>query len=248
MKRTSPPGPSDNLTFAKTTDPGLLIAFEGMDGSGKTTQRKLLKTWLENMNEDVVTTKWNSSPLFKPLIKARKAARLLNPRDYSVLHAADFRHRYETVIQPSLEDGKIVLADRYVFTGIARDIARGMTREWSMGLYARVRRPDLVFYFTGSVHTFAGRIGASREMKFYESGRDVTGLDDAYESYVRFAPKVLSEYEDLHQQFGFILVDAERSMYEQHRFIRETYLEHLTGASEPEFQPQLNALLSQVDV
>src|SRR6266581_7678285 len=117
-----------DMVFTEESDPGLLIAFEGMDGSGKTTQRKLLKTWLENMNEDVVTTKWNSSPLFKPLIKARKAARLLNPRDYSVLHAADFRHRYETVIQPSLREGKIVLADRYIFTGLARDVARGVSR------------------------------------------------------------------------------------------------------------------------
>src|ERR1051326_5288681 len=51
--------------FGPETDSGLLIAFEGMDGSGKTTQRKLFKSWLEGMNEDVVVTKWNSSPLFK---------------------------------------------------------------------------------------------------------------------------------------------------------------------------------------
>src|SRR5438045_4010610 len=113
--------PSKTPMFAEPCGGGALIAFEGSDGSGKTTQRKLFKAWLENMGEDVTVTKWNSSPLFKPLIKARKAARLLDPIDYSILHAADFRHRYETVIQPALEEGKVVIADRYAFTGISRD-------------------------------------------------------------------------------------------------------------------------------
>src|SRR5215467_7946386 len=100
---------SKSMRFADEGDPGLLIAFEGLDGSGKTTQRKLLKTWLESYGQQVVVTKWNSSPLFKGLIKAKKAARLLDPVHYAVLHAADFRHRLETVIRPALRDGKIVL-------------------------------------------------------------------------------------------------------------------------------------------
>src|SRR5205085_4255078 len=148
MKFTTLSRPSNTLMFAEASDPGLLIAFEGMDGSGKTTQRKLFKAWLESRGDDVAVTKWNSSPLFKPLIKARKAARLLDPASFSVLHAADFRHRYETVIQPALRDGKIVISDRYVFTGISRDVARGMSRQWSMNLYGAVREPDIVFYFS----------------------------------------------------------------------------------------------------
>src|SRR2546426_1606786 len=129
-----------DMMFTEESDPGLLIAFEGVDGSGKTTQRKLLKAWLEDNGEEVVATKWNSSPLFKGLIKAKKAARLLDPVSYAVLHAADFRYRLETVIRPALSEGKIVLADRYVFTGIARDVARGMDRERAMSLYTSVRK------------------------------------------------------------------------------------------------------------
>ena len=116
------------MVFSDEYDPGLLIAFEGMDGSGKTTQRKLLRAWLENNGEEVVVSKWNSSALFKDSIKAKKRAHLLNPIHYAVLHAADFRHRLETVIRPSLREGKIVLADRYIFTGITRDVARGIDR------------------------------------------------------------------------------------------------------------------------
>lgn len=204
-------------------DPGLLIALEGSDGAGKTTQRRLLKAWLESMDEDLVVTKWNSSPLFHPIIKARKTARTLDRVDYAILHAADFRHRYETVIEPALYENKVVLADRYIFTGIARDVARGLNREWSSKLYGSVRRPDIVFYFAASPETCAQRITASREIKFYEAGQDVTGIADPLESFLQFAPKVMHEYERLGKEFGFIVVDGEAPIYEQHRFIRETF-------------------------
>src|SRR5947199_10804006 len=92
---------------------GLLVAFEGPDGSGKTTQRKLFKTWLVAEGYDVVSTKWNSSDLIKPLIKSRKAVRALSPEEFSLLHAADFRHRVEHVILPALWAGHLVIADRF---------------------------------------------------------------------------------------------------------------------------------------
>src|SRR3979490_2747914 len=80
----------------RTRKRGLLVAFEGPDGSGKTTQRKLFKTWLKSEGHDVVTTKWNSSDLIKPLVKSRKALHVLSPEEFSLLHAADFRHRVES--------------------------------------------------------------------------------------------------------------------------------------------------------
>src|SRR5256885_2121977 len=98
---------------------GLLIAFEGPDGSGKTTQRKLFKSWLKSEGHDVFTTKWNSSMLVKPLVKARKAARSLSPEEFCLLHAADFRYRLETEVLPALWAGKTVVADRYLFTALA---------------------------------------------------------------------------------------------------------------------------------
>ncbi len=218
-------------------DPGLLIAFEGIDGSGKTTQRRLLKTWLEAAGRDVVVTKWNSSPVFKPIIKARKAARTLDPFHYALLHAADFRHRYENQIRPALTAGKVVLADRYVFTGLSRDAARGMSREWSARLYAPVRRPDIVFYFSVRPETCVERIAAARPIKFYEAGQDVTGIADPVESYLSFTSRVLNEYERISREFRFMTVDAERSIYDQHCFIRKTCEERL-----------LDVLYSPVDV
>jgi dTMP kinase len=232
-----------------TNKTGWLIAFEGLDGAGKTTQRKLLKDWLEGAGHEVVVTKWNSSPLFKPLIKARKAIRALSPQEFAVLHAADFRHRYETVIEPSLGAGKIVLADRYIFTGIARDVARGLDRDWSRNLYRPARWPDVVFYFAISPETCAKRIAASCDMKFYEAGQDVTNVSDPVDSYLRFAPKVFQEYEKLSREFGFVPVDAERPIYAQHRYIRDAF-ELLTAETRtqelnhaPDFQPDVASSL-----
>src|SRR5207237_7980225 len=106
--------------------PRLLIASQGPDGSGKTTQRKLFKSWLKSEGHDVLTTKWNSSLLIKPLVKARKAARSLSPEEFCLLHAADFRYRLETEVLPALWAGKTLVADRYLFTALARDAARAL--------------------------------------------------------------------------------------------------------------------------
>src|SRR6476469_9267813 len=127
---------------------GLLVAFEGPDGSGKTTQRKLFKTWLKSEGHDVVTTKWNSSDLIKPIIKSRKTVRALSPEEFSLLHGADFRHRVEQTILPALWEGKLVIADRFLFTGLARDVARGLDLDWVLKLYQPLLWPDLVFYFS----------------------------------------------------------------------------------------------------
>jgi dTMP kinase len=226
------------MSVVRGDDPGLLIAFEGLDGSGKTTQRKLLKTWLEANGEDVVVSKWNSSLLFKDLIKARKASRRLNPLQYSILQAADFRYRLEINIEPALRAGKIVLADRYFFTGISRDVARGINRTRIANLYSCVRSPDLTFYFSAAPYKLARRIEATRQIKFYEAGQDVTALDDPFESYLQFAPKVIQEYAELHQRFGFITVDAEQSILDQHKFIREAYEEYLTALPDNFFGKQ----------
>src|SRR5438128_9489427 len=172
---------------------GLLVAFEGPDGSGKTTQRKLFKTWLQSEGFDVVTTKWNSSEVIKPIIKARKALRVLSGEEYSLLHAADFRHRVEHEILPALWAGKVVVADRFLFTGLARDVARGLDLDWVLKLYQPLLWPDMVFYFSVSAATAGRRVTATRTPNFYEAGRDVTDLDNPVESYYSFVKRVIQE-------------------------------------------------------
>jgi dTMP kinase len=217
------------LARRRFTDPkrerGLLVAFEGPDGSGKTTQRKLFKTWLKSEGYDVVTTKWNSSDLIKPIIRSRKAVHALSPEEFSLLHGAGFRHRVEQVILPALWDGKLVIADRFLFTGLARDVARGLELDWVLKLYQPLLWPDLVFYFAVSPVTSGKRVAATRLPSYYEAGQDITEVADPVESYQRFIARVIREYESLARIFNFITVDAEQSIADQHREIRDLFVE-----------------------
>jgi dTMP kinase len=219
---------------------GLLVAFEGPDGSGKTTQRKLFKTWLKAEGYEVVTTKWNSSDLIKPIIKSRKAIRVLSPIEFSLLHAADFRHRVERVVLPALWEGKLVIADRFLFTGLARDVARGLDFDWVLKLYQPLLWPDLVFYFSVSPDTSRQRVSATRTPNYYEAGQDVTAIDEPAASYERFVTRVIREYESLALIFRFITVDGEQSIGEQHRQIRRLFQE---GAQRPWSDWNLDAVV-----
>jgi len=199
---------------------GLLIAFEGPDGSGKTTQRKLLKTWLESEGHDVVSTRWASSPLVRPLLKVRKKIHTLSTEEYSLLHAVDFRHRLETAILPALWAGKTVLADRYLFTALARDAARGLDLDWLLHAYSPLLWPDLVLYFSMTPEDSQRRIASTRSPRYYEAGQDVTGIDDPVASYGRFIDRVVTEYENLAVIFKFVTVDAGEAVYRQHTQVR----------------------------
>jgi dTMP kinase len=199
---------------------GLLIAFEGPDASGKTTQRKLLRTWLQSRGQTVVSTRWASSPLVKPLIRVRKKIRALSPLEYSLLHAIDFRHRVETEILPALWSGRTVLADRYLFAALAGDCARGIELDWLLHAYAPLLWPDLVIYFSMPSHLSSRRVAATRKVRFYESGQDVTGIDDPLTSYRRFVDRVIREYDNLSTIFKFVTVNAEQAVYRQHQDVR----------------------------
>jgi len=204
---------------------GLLIAFEGADGSGKTTQRKLFTRWLESQGHHVVTTKWVSSPLVKPLLKARKKVHALSPEELCLLQAADFRHRLEREILPALWGGSMVVADRYLFTSLARDAARGLDLDWMLHAYSPLFWPDLVLNFTVSLDTSTSRVASKRTPKFYDAGQDVTNLDDPIGSYRAFESRVMREYENLSLIFRFANVDGERPIYEQHKRIRQLFQE-----------------------
>lgn len=200
---------------------GLLIAFEGPDGSGKTTQRKLLKRWLESRGDDVVSTRWASSALIKPLLKVRKKIRTLSIEEYSLLHAVDFRQRIQTSILPALWAGKTVLADRYLFTALARDAARGLDLDWLLHAYSPLLWPDLVVYFSMTSEDSSRRIASTRAPRFYEAGQDVTGIEDPLASYTRFINRVVTEYENLGVIFQFMTIDASDAVYRQHTRVRE---------------------------
>ena len=108
--------------------PGRLFIVEGIDGSGKSTQLDLLHKWLTSLGYSVAFSEWNSSPVVRKTTKVGKKKQLLTPTSFSLIHAVDFADRYQQQIEPALKAGAIVLADRYIFTAFARDVARGVNR------------------------------------------------------------------------------------------------------------------------
>jgi dTMP kinase len=203
---------------------GFLIAFEGPDGSGKTTQRKLFKTWLRSVGHEVVTFKWNESPIIKPILRARKMARSLSAEEYCLLSAAGFRQQLEQEILPALWDGKTVVADRYLYTALARDSARGLELGWIINAYVPLFWPDVVFYFEIDADLASQRVSASRKPRFYEAGQDVTNIADPIRSHRKFVGRMIQEYEALAKIFQFLKVDGRQSIYEQHREIRKLFM------------------------
>ncbi|MDK9699669.1 MAG: dTMP kinase [bacterium] len=190
---------------------GILIAVEGLDGSGKSTQIYLVKRWLELEGYKVFFTEWNSSPLVKSATKRGKKKTMLSPSTFALIHATDLADRYESQIQPLLQAGYIVLADRYVFTAFARDTVRGCDREWIRKLYGFARLPDLTFFFDVPLETALSRILDGRpQLKYYEAGLDIGLSTDPYESFRLFQAKIREEYLVLAKEFKFLTVNASR--------------------------------------
>jgi dTMP kinase len=200
---------------------GKLIAVEGLDGSGKSTQLYLVKRWLELEGYRVFLTEWNSSILVKPSTTKGKREQLLTPTTFSLIHATDFADRYERQILPLLRAGYIVLADRYIYTAFARDAVRGLDREWLERLYTFAVHPDITFYFRVPLEVSLQRILEGRpQLKYHEAGLDMGWSTDPYESFRIFQGKIRDEYERMIGQFPFTVIDATREIHEQQSEVR----------------------------
>jgi dTMP kinase len=192
--------------------PGKLIAIEGTDGVGRSTQIHLLREWLEIQGYGVVETGWTRSELMQPTIDLAKSSNTLNKLTFVLLYATDFADRLEKEIIPALKAGFIVLSDRYIFTALARAGVRGVDRAWIRNLYGFAIAPHLVFYLKIDEKTLIRRVLQSRGMDFWESGMDMKLGDDIYESFRAYQRSLLREYASMGDEFGFRLLDARRKI------------------------------------
>jgi dTMP kinase len=190
--------------------PGKIIAIEGTDGVGRSTQITLLREWLEVQGYGVVETGWTRSQLMQPTIELAKSSNTLNKLTFVLLYATDFADRLEKEIIPALKAGFIVLSDRYIFTAMARAGVRGVDRTWIRSLYGFAIAPHLVFYLKIDEKTLIRRVLQSRGMDFWESGMDMKLGDDIYESFRAYQRALLREYASMSDEFGFRVLDARR--------------------------------------
>ncbi len=207
---------------------GKLIAVEGLDGSGKSTQIYLVKRWLELEGYRVFFTEWNSSVLVKKSTSRGKKRQLLTPTTFSLIHATDFADRYERQILPLLRAGYIVLADRYIFTAFARDSVRGCDPLWLEQLYSFAVHPDITFYFRVPLEVSLNRILEGRpQLKFHEAGLDMGWSTDPYESFRIFQGRIHDQYEAMLSRFDFTAIDATREIHEQQAEVRRMIAERI---------------------
>src|ERR1044072_4665898 len=215
-------------TFAELNFPGRLIAVEGLDGSGKSTQIYLLKRWLQLQNLKVYFSEWNSSELVKAATSKGKKQALLQPITFRLIHATDFADRYERHLVPLLRAGYIVLCDRYIFTAFARDTVRGCLPPWVRDIYSFAALPDLTFFFKADLEVSLSRILDGRpQLKYFEAGMDLHLSTDPRESFRIFQGRLLEQYLAMSTEFDFLVLDANHLVEAQQTTVRELVSQRL---------------------
>lgn len=210
MKRcygAPPPGlPLKDLT-------GKLVVLEGQDSSGRSTHVSKLAQWLEVEGYAVVQVGLRGSELVAPELARAREGNTLSPRTMSLFYATDFYDQLENKIVPALRAGAVVLSDRYIFTLMARDLVRGADLQWVSNLYSRAIVPDHLFFLQASTNTLLDRrLGEYPDLDYWESGMDLGISRDWHESFTRYQNRMRTEFNLLAKEFGFEVVNANRSV------------------------------------
>jgi dTMP kinase len=192
---------------------GKLIVIEGADGSGRSTQIEILRDYLENKGHATVNVGLRRSTLVSEELLAAKQGNVLGEITRSLFYATDFADQLENRIIPALRAGFIVLADRFIYTLMARDIVRGADREWVRSLYGIALIPDLVVYLKVSPAQLVERnLRKNSTLDYWESGMDLGLTSDSFDSFIRYQRLIQKEFMVLQQQYGFITVNGNFSM------------------------------------
>jgi dTMP kinase len=215
----------DGLTYLNPSDlRGKLIVIEGTDGVGRSTHIEMLQEWLEVQGYGVITTGWTRSNLMSKTIEAAKAGNILDRWSLSLLYATDFADRLEHQIIPALRSGFVVLADRYIYTALARDFVRSGDRKWIRDVFGFALIPDLVCYMRIDVETLALRVIETTGMNYWESGMDLRLGADLYDSFKKYQSLLIKEFDTMAEEFRFEVVDARKSPEEIQEELRSKIL------------------------
>jgi len=204
-------GELGSITVSKTE--GLFISFEGGEGSGKSTQSKLLKEWFENEGRSVVLTREpGGTTLGKNLRKILldNETGEIAPRSEALLYAADRAHHVYTLIRPALERGDVVITDRYFDSSIAY---QGAGRVLSSSEVARINRwaTESLFPTLTIILDQPADIGLSR----------IKNADRLESESIEFHNRVRQEYLQLAAMDPerYLVLDAQRPIIEIHQEI-----------------------------
>ena len=191
---------------------GKLIAVEGADGSGRSTQIARLVDWLETSGHPTVQVGLKRSTLVSPELEKAQDGNILSRTTLSLFYATDFADQLENIILPALKAGFIVLADRYIYTLMARDMVRGMDEAWLKNLYGIALEPDAVFYLSVEPEELVQRnLAKKATLDYWESGMDLGLSRDMFDSFLKYQTIIQATFHSMQKTYGFNIVDASRS-------------------------------------
>ena len=192
---------------------GKLIVIEGPDGSGRSTQIALLTDVLERRGHAVVNVGLSRSTLVSRELEEAKQGNVLSPTTRSLFYATDFADQLENRIIPALRAGFIVLADRYIYTLMARDLVRGADLHWLEGLYGIALVPDAVFFLQVSARNLVERnFQKTGTLDYWEAGMDLGLSRDIFDSFVKYQRMLRAEFRRLQERYGFEVINGNRSI------------------------------------
>lgn len=211
---------------------GRLIVIEGPDASGRSTQIEMLTTRLEADGYAVLNTGLKRSELIGEGILEAKRNISLGKRTIALFYAADFADQLEHKIIPALQAGYVVLADRYVYTLMARNTVRGIRSKWSADLYSFALVPDLTFYLDVDPFKLVHRVFEKHQsLDYYESGADLRLSDDMFESFIIYQQKLAREYQFLKQKYHLISINGNRPAEQVNATLQKDISRYLSRAS-----------------
>jgi dTMP kinase len=200
---------------------GKLVVIEGADGSGRSTQIAMLKDWLEGEGYAVTDVGLARSTLVAPELEEAKLGNVLGRTTMSLFYATDFADQLENRILTAMSAGFIVLADRYIYTLMARDLVRGADPQWVSSLYGMAIVPDIVFYLRVSPQQLVERnFRKNTELDYWESGMDIGLSRDRFDSFIRYQTLIQREFAKMRSIYGFDVINGNRSPVSVNRQIR----------------------------
>ncbi|HXG47226.1 MAG TPA: thymidylate kinase [Methylomirabilota bacterium] len=209
---------------------GKLFVVEGADGSGRSTQIAMLVDWLEGSGHATVQVGLKRSTLVSEELEQAKRGNILSHTTLSLFYATDFADQLENIILPALKAGCMVLADRYIYTLMVRDLVRGMDEAWLKNLYGIALVPDAVFYLNVSPEELVQRnLAKNHALDFWESGMDIGLSRDMFDSFMKYQALVADHFKRLQATYEFTMVDGNRSPEEINTELRAKIKKVMTG-------------------
>lgn len=200
---------------------GLLVVIEGPDGSGRSAQSQLLRDWLGKLGYPSTEIGLKRSSLVGAELERAMQGNTLHPLTLSLFYATDFVDQMENSLIPALRAGFVVLADRYIYTLMARDVVRGIDRDWIRDVYGMALVPDVRLYLDVPPKVLAERSFSKRgALDYWESGMDIQRSGDVFQCFIRYQNDIRREFHSLNKEYDFTVIDGNREPLEVHKDIQ----------------------------